>query len=530
MKKKIISLLLALCMLVALGLTGCTPTEPSANNPGSSNNPGGPDGPGGNDPFEEEPAEISVILWANGTPPTSEAMALVNEKLNEITIPEINVKVNVQIWDVGTYIGTSATAVGAGDDIDLMCTFPAAAPHFSSMSVQNMLLPLNDLLDEYCSDIMELIPEGWWATTTQNGEILGVPIYANKANTLRLFVVKEWFDELGLNAEDIKTVDDIHEMLLAFHAKHPDKICLSGDNMSTAFTYPGFDFVTSSYYDVLGDNSGIVIGVPFDANGNTDYKVVSHFESDAFNTMRKALQTWYNEGLIDKDLFSYEGNGMPLAVNADAFSEMEAQTPTMATNFATRTLHEALRIDMLPGVVSTGDVIQMTWALPTSCDEPEAAAKFMNMLYSNADIYNLICFGVEGVHYVMNADGQMEMPEGMAPDSSPYYPNCYNFVGNTTLSNTWAGSDPTLPQQEKQAIQESVNSPLLGFTFDSSSVSDQFARLISIAHDQYSPFIVTGAASDAQYEEFINKLYENGLQEVMDEAQRQVDEWVAANK
>lgn len=527
MNKKIISLLLALCMLVALGLTGCTATEPGADNPGSSNGPGGS---GDDEPFLEDPAEISVILWANGTPPTSEAMALVNEKLNEITIPKINVKVNVQIWDVGTYIGTAATAVGAGDDIDLMCTFPAAAPHFSNMSAQNMLLPLNDLLDEYCPEIMTMIPESWWAATTKNGEILGVPVYASKSLTFGIHVVKEWFDELGMKAEDIKTVEDIDAMLRAFHEKHPDKIAISGDNLTLDATYPTYDLISNSYYDALGDSSGIAAVVPYEADGTTDYKVVSRYESEGFNTLRKMIQSWYNDGLVDKDTFSYNGNGVPLYINENVFAHFGALTIPQEANYLKSTIRECIFIKLMSGAAATGSVIQFTWALPTSCDEPEAAAKFMNLLYTNADVYNLICFGVEGVHYVLNADGQMELPEGISVENSPYYPVCYNFTGNTTLGHTWAGSDPDLMDQERAAIKNSFSSPLLGFTFDTSAVSDQFARLGTIAHDEYGPFVFTGAASDAQYEEFIAKLYENGLQDVMDEAQRQIDAWVAANK
>lgn len=527
--KKIIALALALCLLASLGLTGCAPTEETPSADPNASAPVESTGPTDAPPLEDA-AEITVILWANGTPPTSDALALVNEKLNEITVPEINVTVDLQIWDVGTYIGTAATAVGAGDNIDVMCTFPAAAPHFSNMSAQNMLLPLNDLLDEYAPDVLDLIPEAWWAATSKNGEILGIPVYANKANEFGLTVVKEWFDETGMKPEDIKTMDDIHALLLAFHEKHPDKIAISGDNLTLDFTYPGFDFINNSYYDVLGDASGIAAVVPYSADGTTDYKVVSRYETEGFNTIRKALQTWYGEGLIDKDAFTHNGNGFTLTVNADVFSGINVSTPTMTDNKLRGALNESFMIPLMPGAVATNNVTQFTWALPVSCDEEVASMKFLNLLYTNADIYNLICFGVEGEHYVLDGNGQMVLPDGITADTSPYYPMCYNYTGNTILGNTWAGSAPDLPQQEEAAIKSSIASPLLGFVFDTSPVADQFARIGTIAHDEYGPFIFTGAATDAQYEEFIDKLYENGLQDIIDEAQRQVDDWVAANK
>lgn len=529
--KKIIALILALVMCVGL-LCACAPTEepitPNTPAPGTStpSTPApGTDAP--DEPVVEDPAEITVILWANGAPPQADALALVNEKINEITVPEINVIVDLQIWDVGTYIGTAATAVGAGDNIDLMCTFAAAAPHYNSMSGQGMLLPLNDLLEEYAPAILDLIPEQWWQATTKNGEILGVPIYANKANNYGITVVKKWFEETGMKAEDIKTIDDVYQLLKAVKANHPEVTPLSGDNLTLDATYPGFDLALGSYYDQLGDATGVAAIVPFKADGTTDYKVVSRYETDSFNTLRKAIQQWYNEGLVDKNAYSYNGNGMPLHNRDDVFAQFHVATPTMKANRAAGTVHETMDIEILPGTVSTAAIVQFTWALPTSCDEEVAAVKFMNMLYTNKEIYNLICFGVEGVHYNLDANGQMVLPEGMDSTSSPYYPNCYNFVGNTILGNTWAGSDPELPQKEEASIKASIASPLLGFSFDTSAVADQFARIGTIAHDEYGPFVFTGAATDAQYEEFIDKLYENGLQDIIDEAQRQIDAWLA---
>lgn len=480
---------------------------------------------------EEEPTEITVILWANGTAPASDAMAEVNEKLNEITIPLINTKVDVQIWNVGSYIGTAATAVGTNEDIDLMCTFAAAAPHYSSMSAQNMLLPLDELLEEYAPDIMNLIPAAWWPATSKDGKILGVPVYANKAQDLSIMFVKEWFDELGLNIEEVKTLEDIHAVLAAFKEKHPDKLALSGDNLTLDFTYPGYEVANNGYHDALGDRTAVAAVVQYQPDGSTDYKVISRYETEAFNTVRKTLQTWYNEGLIDKDTITNNGNGFALQVNANAFASISVTTPSVqATRNKSLINGEAYVVKLMSGAFRSDAMMQFTWALPSSCDEPEGAVKFMNLLYSHPEVRNLICYGIEGTHYVLNAEGQMELPEGMTTETSPYFPNCFNFTGNTLMGHTWAGTDPMLPQLEEEAMKSAIVSPLLGFTFNTSNISDIYSVLGALAHDEYGPAVFTGAASDAFYQEFIDKLYENGLQTFIDELQTQVDAWVAANK
>ena len=177
--KKALSIILLLSMLAGVILfAGCGAVETTP-----APTTGAPTGTGTTAPTTTEPAEIvpiNVIWWSNGGIVTEEGMAKVNEALNEITIPLINVEVNLQIWNVGTYVGTAATVIANREDVDLMITFPAAAAHFNPMTAQGMLLPLDDLLATYAPETLELIPEEWWAATTRNDQIFGVPVFHNR--------------------------------------------------------------------------------------------------------------------------------------------------------------------------------------------------------------------------------------------------------------------------------------------------------------------------------------------------------------
>jgi len=535
--KKLLYVLLSLVLVFSLA--ACANTEQSATTPApapattdssSAGTPAPTTAPATPSTPAEDPDTVNVILWANGAPPSADAQARVNDAINAITIPEINVKVNLQVWDVGTYIGTAATSVGAGDPIDLMCTFPAAAPYFANMASQGMLMPLNDLLQQYGQGIMSLIPQSWWAATTQNKQILGVPLYADKAYDFGIMFVKSWLDETGYKPEDIKTIDDIYNVLKAFQAKHPDKIPLSGDNLTLDLTFPGYNFISNSYYDTLGDNTAAPAIVNFTADGKTDGKVISRFESADFQTMFKTLQKWYSEGLIDKDAITHNGNGVPLTINPNVFANMSVTVPSMQNIVTNSTLQPSVYVKLMDGFTSTASLTQMTWALPVSCKAPEASMKLLNMMYTDARLVNLIDFGVEGVDYTLDANGQMQFPDGVTADTAQYYPNCYNYVTNTFLANTWTGTDPNAAQADMTAMQNSIISPLLGFSMDLSKVSDISALLDQLGHDEYGPAIFTGAATDANYNEFISKLQGAGLQTYITEAQSQVDAWMAANK
>lgn len=531
--KKYISIFLAICMMLLL-FAGCANSEaevggqtatpaPSATDSGKNTEPSAEPEP---EPEPEETAEINVIIWGLAGVPTEEALAKVNERLNEITIPKINVKVNFQIWDTGTYVGQAAVVIASGEDVDLMCTFPAAAAHFTPMSAQNMLLPLDDLLQKHCKELLETVPSSFFEATTVNGEIVAVPVLANKVNSQYWVARKAIFDELGFKEENVKTLDDIYNVLKACKEKYPNMLPLSGDNLTLDFTYPGFELTTGNYFDPLGDSSAVAAVVQFDKTGKTDFKVVNRYETQEWFNITSVLQKWYRENLIDKDAITYNGAGWALQRDKNVFSAIRVTNIVSAKLLPQQAGEDVVVVKLMDGSLTTGGLIQMTWALPVTCDEPDAAAKFLNLLYTDAEIVNLLNYGIEGEHYVKQADGTIDYPAGITMENAPYNPGFTDYLGNSFLAYVRKGTNPEIQKESYQIMMNATTSPLLGFKFDTAPVSDIYTQLSSICHDEYGPTFFCGAAPDGYQDEFIAKLYSVGLQEFLDEAQRQVDAWL----
>ena len=66
----------------------------------------------------------------------------------------------------------------------------------------------------------------------------------------------------------------------------------------------------------------------------------------------------------------------------------------------------------------------MYWSITQTCSNPEAAAKVLNMMFTNETVLNYIIFGVEGIDYVKGdvVDGiqTIKYPEGYDMSSVPY--------------------------------------------------------------------------------------------------------------
>ena len=152
--------------------------------------------------------------------------------------------------------------------------------------------------------------------------------------------------------------------------------------------------------------------------------------------------------------------------------------------------------------------------------------QFLNLLYTDEKLVNLLNYGIEGEHWVMAEDGHAT--DG--PNSSGYSDKSTWKSGNATLSKVWEGDKLTLFKDLVEFNTEANKSAALGFGFDSSNVNTEYTALTSVTA-QYRAMIEWGFAEDidASIDEMNQALYDAGLQKYMDEKQRQLTEW-AKNK
>ena len=88
--------------------------------------------------------------------------------------------------------------------------------------------------------------------------------------------------------------------------------------------------------------------------------------------------------------------------------------------------------------------------------------------------------------------------------------------------------NPETQWSDLQALQETAfASPVLGFTFDSKNVQNQISACANI-ESKYASSLITGSANpDELLPTMIEELNNAGYQDIIQEAQRQVDEFLA---
>ena len=165
--KRILALLLCLTMAVTL-FAGCSKGESSS----TSNTLGA----------AENPEKIVYATWTINTLPSNEAIQSVEDEINKISREEIGVEIDLQIYPVAEYFNKVAMELQGGGQIDAFC----AVQNFQSILSQEMCADITGLLEENCPDIMELIPEDWWACTKKDGKIYTIPVWMPSALALNV--------------------------------------------------------------------------------------------------------------------------------------------------------------------------------------------------------------------------------------------------------------------------------------------------------------------------------------------------------
>ncbi len=467
---------------------------------------------------EDEVAEIKWTFWGLNMAPNEEDLQEVEAAINAITVPKIGVSVDMEVTDVGTYMTQTAMKITSGETIDLFTTFVLGSASYGTLMTNNQLTDITDLLVEYAPETMAMLPEQVAHAGTKDGRIYSLPLYTNYVTKNVWVCQKEVFDGIGLKAEEIKTLDDIHEALIKIKEAYPDRIPLGGNG----FVYPGgqmAEITTGQNFQAIGYAAGLRYG-----SEGVSSEVVSRFETENFKALTEILKAWNNEGLVDKDMAMNASNMW--YYNPKIVSSFESQSSLEMQSLETSAGMDYEFVELSENYVTNTPMLMLTSAVPVTAKEPAAAIRFLNLLYTDAEIKNLASFGIEGKHWEKKADGRIGFPEGVDETTSGYYLGSERLFGNVFLNYVWDTMDADTIEKEKTDMDHAKYAPFGSFNMNTDSVSNEVAQ-ISAVYDEYFNTLMGGNGSETTYDEFITKLHASGLDVFMAEAQKQLDAWLA---
>lgn len=507
---------LALLLTLAVGvsaLAGCGGGgDDKKSNAGGTQ--GGSASAGGEIDFDEEPYEATLMYWAASDPRDLEA---VENAFNELTLAQLNIKVNLMPLTLGTYTQQIQMILSSDDALDI---FPYFGTSIGNYIDADYLVDMNEYLETCGQDMIDIVGMDDIQCGSLNGFLAGVPNMHERTNPEAFIMRTDLLEETGFTADDIKTAEDMTKIFAAVHEKHPEITVYGGTNGQS---YPLG--ISLSIIDPLGGGN---FGVLPD-NGQT-LTVENWYESEEFMEACKLVRSWYEAGYTSADFATCTDSGESLMRAGNLFCFTAPGKPNTKAEKDAQTGYDTTCVIVSPDVCYTQTTNGILYGISSNSEDPEKAMILLNWIFKTKEANDLLNWGIEGRDYVVKDDGTLDFPEGVTTENANYHMDFGWALVNQYNSYVWTGNAPDIWDQY-QAVRDGAQlSKAYGFFFDTAPVINEVSALTAVS-EEYLNSIGTGAVDpETAIAEFNQKLYDAGLQTVMDEKQKQLDEWLANNQ
>jgi putative aldouronate transport system substrate-binding protein len=506
MKKKLNKVLpvVLVTVMTAMLLAGCggkSTNSSDASPTGTSSAPGSSDASADN--AKDVKDMVTVNFVAPGVYDTTDA-PLVQDAMNKILAEKYGIQCNILFVNMGSW--TEQTNLLLTDnEVDVL---PFYTLPLTSYVNNGQALPL----DNYVANASDKFKSLWTEDQMKGCQVKGVqysiPNLRNFGNDMCLIASTEKLEQLGVKAEDIKSLADVDTLLYKAKEAFTDLqyilVPQSGSTMNVGWSWDG-----------LGDQNWVgVLG-----NCGQDATVQNVFDTKDFQEFCSYTHKWYNDGLIMGDALSNQESAISLISAGSAFASFMNASNAEFPGYS--------KCIIVPNWTDSTNISALSYGINSLSSHPDEAWTLLEALYTDDDLATLLINGIQDVHYVLNEDGSCSYPEGVTITTSTY--------GNATAywAFPYAGNIPPITDLGRGAkfydelVQFNTDSRVsaaAGFVFDNSAVVDEYTACLNIIKNYYNGLMCGVLDPETVIPQADAELKAAGMDKVIAEKQRQLDE------
>jgi len=505
MFRKIGLILLLLMLSGSIVLAGCSNPQKAAAPSDNVKNKG-------EDAGKLPPYEIRLVFYG----PAQKDLDLVGEAMSKITKEKINATVKLVRIEPAAWDQQSILMLTANEQVDLIVT---GGGSYSRQVAQGQLLPLDDLMQKHGQDIVKAFEPAVLAASKVNGKTYAIPSIRDFASNPGILMRTDLLEKYNIDTGKVKKLDDLEPIFKVIKENEP-KVNVLGKASAAASIA---NRLLETQWDILGDYIGVLPNLD-------ELKVVNLYETPEYAEMLKTIRRWYQAGYIHKDTATSTETAVDYIKANIGFAVINKAKPGYIAQTENRTNTKLSSVSLGHQIATTTSITSIMMGIPTSSKDPARAMMFLNLLNSDKNLINLINWGIEGKHYVKVSDSSIDFPPGVDASNSGFNLRQGWMFGNQLLSYTWATDVPNLWAEMDKFNRESKKSAALGFTYDPAPVKTELAAITNVTR-QYSMGLETGTLDpEVNLPKFIAALKAAGIDKVIAEKQKQLDQWVKTKK
>ncbi len=478
--------------------------------------------------------EPPLRWYLRGTPP--EDLPRVNEQLNrELSERGFQARVEIDVIDRAAFDRQLAEIQAAEQPWDMVALSAASYPAWLETG---SLLPLTaypnpatgkveNLIETQLPGLQTSLPKQAWAGLLQAGGFSAIPNQGAWVQPRGVSIRADVVRALNLQAdlERVQTYADLSPLLAKIQAAVADGSLKTvgitdGDKIRRAAGLADLLQPENAGYDVLW--GPFVVRVA-DARAG----MLNWYQTDAFHELAGLRRSWQQAGYLPAETLTpdqvrdgYQAGQYVVQVGRPVWPGSGLQP---AQRYGYAWIDKALT----PAFLSTRTVMSsLTGVNAHIAGDPERVRRvmlFLEWLRKDAEIYNLLAYGLEGQHWQWS---DREKQVITLTPGSRYQPDFLEQLGNRTLSYSADRQSAGMWQAVGQANTRAPASPVLGFRFDTRPVAAESAAVQGIMLELEDP-LANGQVEDiAKAVRKLQKaLQEAGLEAVQTELDAQLSAW-----
>ncbi len=525
--KAILALVLVAILLVTL-FAACAESESVQDNntPSDAGSDTQDKAPAGNDSEEEEEEDgqaqgelVTIRFLYDDSRSCADYADRIEARINELVEPLIGVHVDIDYVSSGDFKTKTIVTLAGGEVYDLMSVNPRLP--LENLYSATVLMDITDLFREYAPDAYEIV-EQYLPACSYDGSLYCIPAMRSYLTNNYIGMRKDILDELGLTeqAQNISSWSEYEQILAAVKENYTDQgtgLYAVSQAVNYCISYP---------YAVMGESGRFedyLVNTVQDSYGmacaDQDGNVFSRMSSAGYVAECKQVASWMDKGYLFPDAPFSEDSGYDLIKQGVSFSMCFRGEYGTEVAFRDKTGYECVVVKVYDGMITTDVPSAWSLGIPITSEEPEAACRFVNLMYTNSELMNLFVRGEEGVDYEV-VDGQVRYL------SDQVYKNYDWGVGNQLILTPLEGNGADFYDRVAEVNASAPVSPFLGFVIDASKM-DYLISQISSVRDEYRQLLECGGYTQEAYEACLTKLEHAGIDDYVQQIQDQLDAWRA---
>jgi len=413
-----------------------------------------------------------------------------------------------------------------------------------------LFAPLNDLIENSAPNLKSYFvenPSKKGLLTADDGIMYSIPDDVSGGAYINPFIWmyrKDWLETLSLN--EPTTIEECYNVLKAFKTQDPNKNGIEDEIPLGLYGSNGNKLTVFAYAWDL--NLFYSSGFSVDDNNKVQYDYISPRYKEFIIWCKKL----YDEGLIYQE-FTSDPSGTQLLANI-ALDRIGAAPAFLSSTGAWSDKVEVA--DGLPEAEFTAFIplkgpyaqkmevrgpLSGDFAISVDCNEQEVAIKWIDFIFASKEGMDLQMYGIEGLTYTRDSNGQVQFKDVIKnnPDGLSIIEALRTFGAWSHLPYiqtleaykiVFGDSPKILEQQAKIDPYLRPSFPgMIGTEIEVALIQKISPDLTTYIDEKFVKYII-GAEDLESFDEYVAKIEEIGIKDILMVKQAQYDRFVEANK